>query len=281
MDIKDIQEPDKSLGQTPRPAAPTPAEANSEPSAARAWWYMVWLSWRRQARAHGMVWIALALLGVTLLIVGVQTSTAGWTFRRFSRGPVMLVYVVFLLPLWTLCFATEALGRERAAQNLIWLMSRPLSRPAIFLGKYLAVLPWCLALNLGGFALICVVAGEVGLKALDVYWPAVIGSTLAYAALFHVLGALVRRPAMLALLYAFFFEMIVGLMPGHLKRLSVTFYTRCLMYEAAQSLDPTVDIRNFDPVSAASAWLILLLATTALLGVGAWIFSRGEYLDAV
>jgi ABC-2 type transport system permease protein len=246
---------------------------------------MVWLSWRRQARAHGMVWIALALLAVTVLIVAVQSSVRPWTFKWFSRGPVLQVYVAFLLPLWTLSFATEALGRERAAQNLIWLLTRPLSKPAIFLGKYLAVLPWCLALNLGGLALICSVAGEVGLQALEIYWPAAIASTLAYAALFHVLGALVRRPAMIALLYAFFFEMIVGYLPGHLKRLSVTFYTRCMMYERAQEFVPAEDLgdllKNFEPVSSSTAWIILLLATAAFLAVGAWIFSRGEYLDAV
>ena len=155
-----------------------------------------------------------------------------------------------------------------AAQNLIWLLSRPLPKPAIFLGKYLAVLPWCLALNLGGLALICAVAGEVGMQAFLLYWPAVIGTTLTYAALFHVLGALVRRPAMLALLYAFFFEMIVGLMPGHLKRLSITFYTRCMMYERAQAFDSTVDLRNFEPVAAADAWLILLLASAGPFGRG-------------
>ena len=111
----------------------------------RAWWYMVWVSFQRQSRSHTMVWIALALLALTVLVVAVQTSSRGWTFQRFSRGPVLLFYVGFLQPLWTLSFATEALGRERAAQNLIWLLSRPIPKPAIFLGKYLAVLPWCLA----------------------------------------------------------------------------------------------------------------------------------------
>jgi ABC-type transport system involved in multi-copper enzyme maturation permease subunit len=243
---------------------------------------MVWLSWRRQSRTHGLELIALAVLGLTVLIVALQTWLRGWEFRRFSSGPVLMVYVAFLQPLWTLSLATEALGRERAEQNLIWLLSRPLSKPAIFLGKYLAVLPWCLALNLGGFALICAAGGEVGLKALEVYWPAILGSTLAYAALFHLLGAVVRRPAMIALLYSFFFEMIVGLMPGHLKRMSITFYTRCIMYGRAQEFDLAERLlTNFEPVSGATAWLILLLASMALLAAGAWVFSRGEYLDAV
>ena len=136
--------------------------------------------------------------------------------------------------------------------------------------------------NFGGFALICAFGGEIGLQALQVYWPALIGSTLTYAALFHLLGAVVRWPAMLALLYAFFFEMIVGLMPGHLKRLSITFYTRCIMYERGQEFDPAADLlRNFDPVSMADAWAILLVVTAILLAIGAWFFSRGEYLDGV
>ena len=35
----------------------------------RAWCYLVWLSFQRQARAHLMVWIALGLLGLTLLVI--------------------------------------------------------------------------------------------------------------------------------------------------------------------------------------------------------------------
>jgi len=256
-----------------------------EPSPVRAWCYMVYLSWRRQSRAHGMVWIALGLLGLATLIVFLNTynpRTGGWRFSSFSRDIVFAFYSTFLLPMWSLSFATEALGRERSSNNLIWLLTRPLTRPAIFLGKYLAVLPWCFALNLGGFAIICLAGGEVGRHALEVYWPAALGATLAYTAVFHLLGAVVRRPAVLALLYAFFVESIVGNMPGHLKRVSIAFYTRCLMYERLQEFEPALDLmRNFSPVSGETAWLVLLGGTAALLAVGAILFTRGEYLDAV
>jgi ABC-2 type transport system permease protein len=252
-------------------------------SPVRAWWYMVWLSWRRQARAHGMVWIALGLLAVATIIVFLNTynpRTGGWRFSSFSRDIVFGFYSSFLLPMWTLSFATEALGRERSANNLIWLLTRPLGRAAIFLGKYLAVLPWCLALNLGGFALLCSAAGEVGRQAFAVYWPAILGATFAYAALFHLLGAAVRRPAVLALLYAFFIEAIVGNLPGHLKRLSVAFYTRCLMYDRLQEFDPALDLlRNFSPVSATTAWLLLAGGTALLLLAGTILFTRSEIVD--
>ena len=51
-------------------------------------------------------------------------------------------------------------------------------------------------------------------------------ATLAFAALFHLMGACVRRAPVLAILYVFFFETIAGNLPGHLKRLSISFYTR-------------------------------------------------------
>src|SRR5262249_7792002 len=79
-------------------------------------------------------------------------------FYPFTRGFVFLLFFSFLVPIWSLSFATEALGGERESQGMIWLLTRPLSRPAIYLAKFLAVLPWCLALNLGGFALICLAA---------------------------------------------------------------------------------------------------------------------------
>ena len=229
-----------------------------------------------------MIWIALALLGLTVAIVGVNTRQGIWNFSRFSRGVVLSLYVSFLLPMWSLSFATEALGRERAAQNLIWLLSRPIPRPAIFFGKYLAVLPWCITLNLGGFALICLAAGSTGGRALEVYWPAILAATIAYAALFHMLGAVLQRPAVLALLYTFFIETIMGNIPGHLKRLSISFYTRCLMLERAEEFGEAIQQpATFIPVAGETAWLILLGVSVIFLAVGAVLFSRGEHFDSV
>src|SRR5476651_987440 len=64
------------------------------PSPWRAWCYLVWLSFQRQARAHLMVWIALGLLGLTLLILIIATqnnrwSMAAWTYPR-GKGPTYI-----------------------------------------------------------------------------------------------------------------------------------------------------------------------------------------------
>ena len=138
-------------------------------------------------------------------------------FLVFSRHLVFSIFVSFLLPFWSLCFATEALGGEREARNLIWVLSRPLPRWSIYLAKFAALLPWGLALNLGGFFLVCLAAGKPGLLAFRLYWPAVGWATLAFCALFHLMAAVFRRAALVAIFYTFFLEIIVGNMPGYLN----------------------------------------------------------------
>ncbi len=201
-------------------------------------------------------------------------------FINFSGWVVFGTFVSFLLPLWSLSFATEALAGDRESHSLLWLLTRPLSRPAIYLAKFVALLPWTLALNMGGFVIICAAAGHAGLQALRLYWPAVLCATLAFASLFHLIGACFRKPAIISLVYAFFLETIMGNMPGYLKRMSISFYTRCMMYDAAgnygvQPESPSVYL----PVEGTTAMFILLGLTAALLCLGMYLFHRKEYVS--
>jgi hypothetical protein len=320
----------------PEPAATVlPRSQPITPSLLRAWCYLIWLSLQRQARARQMVWIALALLGLTATIVALNTARGRWSmdhwraprgvgpsfkgwlndwtaltermtvadpvgtgvgeaalgatraylahsgFVVFCRFLVYSVFLSFLLPIWSLSFATEALGGERDARSLVWLLSRPLPRPAIYLAKFVALLPWALGLNLGGFALLCLAAGSPGLLAFRLFWPAIVWATLAFCALFHLMGALFRRAVLVAITYVFFLEIILGNMPGYMKRVSISFYTRCLMFDAADTLGVQAPERLgiYLPVDGATALGVLLATTAVLLVAGMVAFSRLEYRD--
>ena len=263
--------------------------------------------------AHLMVWIALGLLGLTLLVIIVSTQTQGWgmanwTYPRgkgptfvgsvengqfknghvenvrdvgllpwsppesalmtmayggyyaaivegsgffvFSDAVVFALFTTFLLPIWTISFATEGLGGTRGAEPALGIDP---ADPA--LGNLPGEICRAIALVSGAqprrVALICLAGDGPGRLALSVYWPAVLWGTLAFSALFHLLGACLRRPAVLALLYAFFIETIMGNMPGQFKRLSISFYTRCLMFERATRSAFTRIGRTGMPPSAA------------------------------
>lgn len=314
-----------------------PAERDVSPSwrLAAAYCALMGLSFRRQARAHQTLWIALLLLACAIGLVRLQTMSVGWNKSnwRMGRGgatweqvlamsslqaevlaaqnPVatalshatlwservalertgsgvfaeVMVYglfLSFLLPVWSLSFATQALGSEREGRTLLWLVTRPLPRPAIYLALFLAALPWTLALNLGGFVGLCLAAGEAGRPALRLFWPAILAASCAFTALFHLLAACSRRPAVLAILYCFFLETILGNMPGYMKRVSISFYTRCLMFDAAsdtglQLVKPSIYLS----VNGTTAAWVLGSVTVILILLGMIVFARTEYLADV
>ena len=200
----------------------------------------------------------------------------------FSRWLVFFIFLGFLLPLWNLSFATSASGLGSRKPFAHLAADTADAALGIYLAKFLALLPWCLALNLGGFMLICLCGGETGWKAFTLYWPAIVAGSLAFAAVFHLIAAVFSRPAVVGLLYAFFFETILSELPvpGTVKRLSINYYVRCLMYSEAQTADvPTESAALFVPVSNRVAWLVLIGATVVITAVGMWLFSRTEYRD--
>jgi hypothetical protein len=199
---------------------------------------------------------------------------------RFTQVVVFGIFTTFLVPLCSLGFATEALGREREQRNLLWTLTRPLPRWSIYVGKFIAMLPWCVALNIAGFCLLCAAAGAPGWVAFEIFWPAIVLGTLAFAALFHLMGAVFRRPAVMAILYSFFLETIMGNLPGHLKRASINFYMRSLMYDSASALHLQPDRPLlYSPVDGGVAVAVLAALTVVLLVAGCIVFSRAEYLD--
>ncbi len=305
-------------------------------SAWRAWWYLVGLSMWRQGRSlqtlTALVLIAL-LAGVVVLIGSVNASMGrpGWNVANFTRDMILGVYLSLLLPLLCLCFGTQALGGEWEERSLVWILTRPLSRPLIYLAKFTAALPWTLGCTLGGFLLSSWAVGSryidpqwnaaliqrqpslgpftgpsflpelattktlqveqvwPGLEVFTQLWPSIALGSIAYLALFVLLGALFRRSTVLGMAYAFLLEGLVGTMPGLLKRMSLTFYTKCMTFDLADertwsTADGTLGILPqrtslFLPVSGQTAWIVLVSVSLILLLLGAWRFSRKEYRD--
>jgi ABC-type transport system involved in multi-copper enzyme maturation permease subunit len=201
-------------------------------------------------------------------------------FYVFANWAIFTIFLSFLLPIWSLSFATDALGGEREGRTLIWLLNQPMRREFIYLAKFVALLPFSLGFNVGGFALICLAAGKAGTPALRLFWPAVALSTVAFCALFHLMGALVRRPAVVAIVYSFFLETVLGNLPGKMKQVSIGFYARCMMFEAAQGYGIQPEKPSiYMPVDATTAQIVLTSGTILLLLIGTMVFSRLEYRD--
>jgi hypothetical protein len=223
------------------------------------------------------------ILSVPQAVMRSERFLHEWGFMTYSRWVIHLVFFGFVLPLFTLSYASGAFGTDRESRSLVWLMTRPIPRGGIYLAKFVGTLPWCLAFGMGGFAAVCLAGGPIGREALARYWPAALMATLAFAALFHLVGAIFRRPVVVGLVYVFFFEAVVAALPGSLKLLSLTFYARSLMYNEATAADYPVEMlpAMTAAVTSETAWAVLAVATTGITLLGMWLFARSEYRDDV
>ena len=221
------------------------------------------------------------ILSVPKAVVSSDAFLRNWGFMTYSRWVVHLVFFGFVLPLFTLSYASAAFGTERESRSLVWVMTRPIPRSAIYLAKFLGALPWCLAFGLGGFVVVCWAGGPFGREALVRYWPAAAVATVAFASFFHLIGAIFRRPVVVGLVYIFFFEAVVAALPGSLKLLSLTFYARSLMYNEADAAGYPTELlpAMAGAVSSATAWWVLGCAAVAINLVGMYLFARSDYRD--
>jgi ABC-type transport system involved in multi-copper enzyme maturation permease subunit len=267
-------------------SGPSPGEAPGV-SLLTAWWALVGLSFRRQWRSVQSL-VAVGLLAMLAVFVGIQ-AIWGWSLVSFGKSLVNNVYIPFLLPILCLCFGTQSLGGDWEDRTLVWLLTRPVPRPLVYLAKFLATLPWVAALTVGGLFLLGLLAGPDGLRAAAEFWPAVAWATVAYLALFLLLGAWFRRSTVIGVVYSFVGETLVGNMPGLVKRASVGFYARCWLYARAKELGLDVidgapgiapDKEGFFwPVDGTTATVALAAIIAACLGLGVVVFSRKEYRE--
>ncbi len=205
-----------------------------------------------------------------------------FAFTNFSRFVVFTLYVAFLLPLFTLAYAAGAIGTEREGRTLLWLITRPLPRWAVYIAKLLGMLPWCVGASVFAFAVLGLVGGEQGLKALAVFWPLAVAGGVAFGCVFHMVGALFRRPTIVALVYVFFFETLLANLPGGLKQFSLNYYLKSLFYHWLTAAAPTVrpsGLDTYEPAEPGTAWLVLVLVSVAVTALGAWLFGRQEPKD--
>ena len=91
----------------------------------------------------------------------------------------------------------------------------------------------------------------------------------AYGALFAFVGASLKRPLIVGLVFAFGWEQTVLLIPGYLKRLSVAYYLQALVPHAMpqdSSISALLQVfQEFPPV-----W-VSLVSLTGITVLGLWL----------
>jgi ABC-type transport system involved in multi-copper enzyme maturation permease subunit len=244
---------------------------------------------------EGMIWsrrsLLMALLvGLPVLLAVVYRVVLAADIPSRGVPPLdlyALVVAVYwirnVLPLMALFHATSLIADEVEGRTLTYLLTRPLTRPAIFAGKFAAYLATSLGIALPSVVLtffLLVTARDwsgVGASVPDLFRDLGVMTLtlLAYGALFSLLGVLLRRPVIPGLLFLFGWELMANL-PGYLPRLTLTAYLRSLIHHRPAQEGLSGLFGQVLPTGLSLA--VLLLSTALFLAAAAWLFSQREYV---
>ena len=199
-------------------------------------------------------------------------------------------YLRFSVPLLGVFYGTALIADEVEDKTITYLFTRPLSRGAVLVGKYLAylgctglvVLP---SVMLVFFLVVPLLGGSIGTSFPDLVKDlALLTIGLAvYGALFALVGAFFTRPLLTGLVFIFGWEPIVVVVPGYMKRFSVSYYLQGLVPHAMPQdgvVSAILRVLQANEVGPSVAVSLLGLGVILLggLSLATWLVERREYV---
>jgi ABC-type transport system involved in multi-copper enzyme maturation permease subunit len=197
------------------------------------------------------VFLGLLLGGPVILAAAIRIVTATTPFWRLAingarvSGPALfgmmmwLLYIRFIIPVLGVFYGTALIADEVEDKTITYLFTRPVRRAAVLLGKYLAYLACTVLLVLPSVVLVFLLIVPLGGGSIGQSFPMLledlgmlIVGLIGYGAVFAWVGARLRRPLVIGLVFAFGWEPAVLLFPGYLNRLTVAYYLQALVPHA-------------------------------------------------
>jgi len=227
--------------------------------------------------------IAMLLLSAFPFILALSLAAA-----RVSAFNIVL-FQVLLIPLFlqvvlifvTLVNATTLIREEIEDNTLPYLLTRPISKPAVVIYKYLGYILAVLVLLVPPIVLAYGVTEAyqgsgltTDLDVLGGFLVATVVGSVAYGAVFLFISVLVRKPLAVGLLIGFVWESIVGSIPGDVPKLSVIHYLRSVL-KGMIAVGPMTTYRS--DISAGIAVLILVGFSVAMIVLTVMVFQQMEF----
>ena len=158
------------------------------------------------------------------------------------------LYLKAMAPLLALFFGSMLVGEDVESQTISYLLTRPLPRSALLLGKfgaYLVIAGVMLLVSVGLTYGACTPLGGLdmdaeSLKLLFHYVGICLLAITGYGALCTFLGAIFKRPVVIGVLFLFGWQRIANIIPGLVDFLTIEKYLTTLLPALAVARDKPV-----------------------------------------
>jgi ABC-2 type transport system permease protein len=191
---------------------------------------------------------------------------------------IWLLYVRFIVPVLGMFYGTSLIADEVDDKTITYLFVRPIPRGAVLVGKYLAYFVCTALLILPSVVLVYFLLVPIG-SSIGRSFPSLVvdlgvlaAGIASYGGLFAWVGARLKRPLVIGLVFVFGWEPGVLLFPGYLKRATIAYYLQGLVpHTMPQESGVNILLQVFQEIPAVPLSLAALAGITL---VGVWLAAR-------
>ena len=227
--------------------------------------------------------IALALIPPVLGLLAAELAPEGMTSVKIFGGLGLMLLLTFVVPMLGVSLGVGVVADEAEGRTITYPFTRPIPRPALFLGRWLATLVCVLGLVAVSVALLALAASardgfptETSVRQL--MKAALLGGTL-YSLGSAVVGILFKRGLVIALGYAFAVEMLLANLPTSSQRLTLQFYLRSIFVDGGTlGFNQNRVLAGSTMADPAEATMRLVVIGAVLLVVGIWSIRRKQFV---
>ena len=222
----------------------------------------------------------------TLEVFGVETV------RSPATGPGIFglmfwgFFVRFAIPVLAVFYGTALIADEVEDRTITYLLTRPIPRASVLLGKFIAFLVCTVSVVLPAVVLMWLLVAPIR-GSLAASFPALaadlgilVAGLAAYGAVFALVGATTRRPLLFGLLFVFGWESLALALPGYLRQLTVAHYLQGLVPHTMPAESPLAMLQMAfqNPAGLGESLLGLAFVTILALTLAARAVGRREYV---
>lgn len=195
---------------------------------------------------------------------------------------IMLFYLQLIILILALFYGTSVCSEDVEGKTLAYLITRPVPKTAIVLGKYAAYTLLNVSMVALGlvFAFVALNFDKLGDLSLDLlllrYFVVLTLGLVAYTAFFTFLGGLLRRAIFFGLLFSFGWENVIQYFPGSTQRFAIVHYLKSFLPASSAGRFSFLTFR-LEATRPGTALLILALITAGFLALACLVFSHKEY----
>jgi ABC-2 type transport system permease protein len=202
-----------------------------------------------------------------LRVNGVRADAAG-----IFGMMVWVFFLRFIVPVLGVFYGTSLIADEVEEKTITYLFTRPIRRGSVLIGKYFAYLVCTTLVVLPAITLVYFLLVPLGEVAGSFRWLLVDLGLLAlglaaYGALFALVGAVLKRPLITGLVFAFGWEQLALVMPGYLRRFTLAHYLQGLVPHAMPSdgiVSALQTVFSESPTALVSLFWLGLIVTVCL-----------------